>query len=119
MNFNSVDVIISSLEDLKKGISFSKNKTYIVDEYVKVNKIIHLNNDEYFIIGAIDPKQYPYPSQSEKHYGYLAYFKHDKLIWDKIFKEGRYGKLVDGVITDLGIAVIGEYDSIKDRKSVV
>lgn len=118
MNFNSVDVIISSLEDLKKGISFSKNKTYIVDEYVKVNKIIHLNNDEYFIIGAIDPKQYPYPSQSEKHYGYLAYFKHDKLIWDKIFKEGRYGKLVDGVITDLGIAVIGEYDSINHEKNV-
>ena len=37
MNFNSVDVIISSLEDLKRVLVF-QNKTYIVDEYVKVIK---------------------------------------------------------------------------------
>src|SRR5690606_938439 len=38
--------------------------------------------------------------------------------WEKILKESRYGRLVDGVIVDNGIAILGEYDTLSQKSNV-
>lgn len=118
LSFYSKDVKIVSLKDLENGLTISKEKEVKYDPNFKLYKIIYVNNNEYFLLGSIDLKTYPYPTQDDALFPYVAYYKNNTLVWSRILKSNRYGKVVDGILTEYGIAIIGDYDSLYQEKNV-
>lgn len=112
------DVFIKEIKSLEDGIHIVLYDEIAVDEAITVRKIVNINDKEFFLLGSVDAKTYPYESNLDKDFAYLAYYKDNTLQWAKIIRETRYGKLNDGVVLDNAIAVIGDYDSITQNSNV-
>ncbi len=118
LNFKTKNVLIKDIESLKQGINIPIESSVAIDSSVNISKIIYKSDDEFFILGKLDNNYYPYPSELDKGFAYLAYYKNYSVQWEKLFKENRYGRLVDGVLIDSGIIIYGEYDNQSQKTNV-
>lgn len=118
MSFLSKDVIISDINRLEEGINIPDISTFNINESITINKIVNVEEGKFFILGKIDNKNYPYVSEIDNKFAYIAYYENNTYQWEMVLKETRYGELVDGVITEAGIAVIGQFESINHMANV-
>jgi len=114
----SKDVVIKNISELEKGFLYSKRKEISYPQNLNLTKIIYVSNDEYFLIGDIDTKYYPYQTQDKTTFPYVAYYKNDILMWERILKNDRYGVVVDGILTNYGLALLWEYDSVYQGRNI-
>lgn len=115
----SKNVIVSDKEKLLKGLDYSnKNRIQLTDN-INIIKVLFVSEGEFFVIGRINNGYYPYQTQDDPCFAYLAYYFNNILQWDKIIKENRYGSLSDICETEKGVAVIGNYDSYTENSNII
>lgn len=116
---NATNIHITNLQNLETGYHYKKESIYSISSNIVVNKILTINENDYFIIGSIDTKYYPYQSQDEQMFSYISYYKDNVKQWQRVLNENRYGEVVDAQITNQGIALICNYDSISQAKNII
>lgn len=113
------DILISDKEQLLKGLDYSnKNRIQLTDN-IDIAKVLFISEGEFFVIGKINTGYYPYQTQDEPCFAYLAYYINNNLQWEKIIKENRYGSLSDICETGKGVAVIGNYESYTENSNII
>lgn len=118
LSFQKKNIIITNMNDLLEGLNILEKIEIVYSSNITVKKKISVTNSDFFILGSIDTQTNPYETQDDKVHAYLAYYKNNMLYWNKTFKEERYGELVDGVIVDNSIAVIGKYDEVNQKDNI-
>ncbi|MGD9604888.1 MAG: hypothetical protein AB7V00_01870 [Bacilli bacterium] len=110
------DVIISSIDTLHEGISYIHKEEIAIDFSAKGIKKI--DNEKTLVFGGKNNGYYPYQSQNETLFAYVALYVNGQIIWEKTINDLYYGLIRDAVITNRGIVLIGDYDTMNQGRNV-
>ena len=114
--FFSKEVVVTSSEQLENGLS-----DFLVDTIqtkAVVSNILYVNENEYFIYGAINDGYYPYQGNYNQEFAYIAFYQNNRIQWTKRINDLRYGVIKDACLTAHGAAFIGDYDSEDEGRNI-
>ncbi|MGD9887587.1 MAG: hypothetical protein AB7T03_06500, partial [Bacilli bacterium] len=80
-----------------------------------INKI---DEHKLFVYGGKNNGYFPYQSQNETLFAYAALFINSQMYWEKVISDVYYGLIRDAVITERGVAVIGDFDTPNQGRNI-
>ena len=114
--YETRNVIVTDLTKLQQGISNVHQTQIPLDFCAKgINKI---DEHKMLIYGGKNNGYFPYQSQNEALFAYVTLFINSQMYWEKVISDVYYGLIRDSVITERGVAVIGDFDTPNQGRNI-
>ncbi|HBP25684.1 MAG TPA: hypothetical protein DD618_01865, partial [Acholeplasmatales bacterium] len=109
-------VIVTAEGSLEQG--WSEYRYDFLETQANVRGILHVSASSYFLFGGINQGYFPYQSQNEPEFAYLAYYDDEVRVWERVLNEQRYGTIRTACLTKNGIGLLGDGDSLDKNRNL-
>jgi hypothetical protein len=109
-------VIVTSEGALEQG--WAEYRQDLVETAANVRGLVQVSASSYFIFGGVNQGYYPYQSQDDPEFAYVAYYHDGIKDWELVLNDQRYGTIRAACLTENGIGLLGDGDTFDQKRNL-
>jgi hypothetical protein len=109
-------VIVTSEGSLEQG--WTEYRHDLVETAANIQGVVPESASSYFIFGGINQGYFPYQTQDDPEFAYVAYYHDGIRDWELFLNDQRYGTIRAACLTEKGMGLLGDGDTLDQNRNL-
>jgi len=109
-------VIVTSEGTLEQG--WTEYRHDFVETAANIRGLVPMSASSYFLFGGINQGYFPYQSQDDPEFAFVAYYHDEIKDWELVLNDQRYGTIRAACLTENGIGLLGDGDTFSQKRNL-